>query len=90
MNKSVQHHKRLDTRELGRYNALSAARDKLMNVDRRGPARPKRVYAKGAIPYAVSAPNRFWRLKKGLPNDVYWKKRYWRRRITGRGMSEAR
>lgn len=43
------------------------------------------VYQKGAIPYHVSQPNRFWRIKKDLPADQYWKKRYWRRRITGRG-----
>lgn len=39
----------------------------------------------GAIPYEVSRPNAYWRIKKGLPADQYWKKRYWRRRITGRG-----
>lgn len=43
------------------------------------------VYTKPPIPYAVSQPNKFWRIKKGQPADVYWKKRYWRRRITGRG-----
>lgn len=50
----------------------------------------KKVYAKGAIPYAVSAPNRFWRIKKDLPADQYWKKRYWRRRITGKGSYRLR
>lgn len=45
----------------------------------------KAKYSSGPIPYAVSQPNRFWRIKKDLPADVYWKKRYWRRRITGRG-----
>lgn len=45
----------------------------------------KKVYPKSAIPYTVSAPNRFWRISKGLPAADYWKKRYWRRRITGRG-----
>lgn len=44
-----------------------------------------KVYAKGKIPYEVSQPNKFWRIKKDLPADQYWKKRYWRRRITGRG-----
>lgn len=48
-------------------------------------ARPPKVYERGPIPYAVSAPNRFWKIRKGLPADQYWKKRYWRRRITGRG-----
>lgn len=43
------------------------------------------VYPKGPIPYEVSAPKRFWRIKKGLAADQYWRKRYWRRRITGRG-----
>lgn len=43
------------------------------------------VYEKGAIPYAVSRPNSFWKIKKDLPAADYWKKRYWRRRITGRG-----
>lgn len=42
-------------------------------------------YPKSAIPYAVSQPNRFWKLNPNLPADQYWKKRYWRRRITGRG-----
>lgn len=37
------------------------------------------------IPYAVSQPNRYWRIKEGLAKDVYWRKRYWRRRITGKG-----
>nr|AQU11772.1 capsid protein [Cruciviridae sp.] len=44
-----------------------------------------KVYAKGPIPYQVSAANRYWRIKKDLPADQYWKKRYWRRRITGKG-----
>lgn len=44
-----------------------------------------RVYAKGSIPYGVSRPKDFWRIKKDLPADQYWKKRYWRRRITGKG-----
>nr|AQU11775.1 capsid protein [Cruciviridae sp.] len=44
-----------------------------------------KVYQKGAIPYQVSAANRYWRIKKDLPADQYWKKRYWRRRITGKG-----
>lgn len=44
---------------------------------------PTRTYDKPAIPYEVSQPNRFWRIKKDAPD--YWKKRYWRRRITGRG-----
>lgn len=44
-----------------------------------------KVYAKGKIPYEVSQPNKYWRIKKDLPGDQYWKKRYWRRRITGRG-----
>nr|AOV86314.1 putative capsid [uncultured virus] len=42
-----------------------------------------RAYAK--IPYEVSQAGRFWRIKKDLPADQYWKKRYFRRRITGRG-----
>lgn len=46
---------------------------------------PTRTYNTPAIPYAVSQPNRFWRIKKGLSGEQYWKKRYWRRRITGRG-----
>lgn len=56
---------------------------------RRAPAKkayvPTKIYTKPAIPYAVSKPNQFWRIKKGLPADQYWKKRYWRRRITGKG-----
>lgn len=50
-----------------------------------GQAGAKPIYAKGPIPYEVSAPNRFWRIKKDLPPQEYWKKRYWRRRITGKG-----
>lgn len=50
-----------------------------------GASRAARIYPKAAIPYGVSEPKRFWRIKKDLPSDVYWKKRYWRRRITGRG-----
>lgn len=47
---------------------------------------PRKVYPPDSgIPYAVSRPNAFWRIKKNLPADQYWKKRYWRRRITGRG-----
>jgi len=42
-------------------------------------------YANAAIPYGVSKPNAYWRIKKDLAPDQYWKKRYWRRRITGRG-----
>lgn len=42
-------------------------------------------YASSAIPYEVSKPGSYWRIKKGLDPDIYWKKRYWRRRITGRG-----
>lgn len=45
----------------------------------------KKEYANPGIPYAVSQPNKFWRIKKDLPPADYWKKRYWRRRITGRG-----
>ena len=41
--------------------------------------------SKSPIPYAVSQPNKFWRIKKGLPPADYWRKRYYRRRITGRG-----
>lgn len=44
-----------------------------------------KAYANPAIPYAVSQPKRFWRIKKDLPAATYWQKRYWRRRITGRG-----
>lgn len=51
----------------------------------KAPYVPSRKYETPAIPYGVSQPNRFWRIKKDLPKDVYWKKRYWRRRITGRG-----
>lgn len=47
--------------------------------------RVKKEYAKGPIPYEVSQPKRFWRIQKDLPPEIYWKKRYWRRRITGRG-----
>lgn len=43
------------------------------------------TYEKGAIPYNVSRPDSYWKIKKDLAPDVYWKKRYWRRRITGRG-----
>lgn len=57
---------------------------KKMQVERKSAYVPKQ-YANPGIPYAVSQPKRFWRIKKGLSNDVYWKKRYWRRRITGRG-----
>jgi len=52
---------------------------------KRSRASLKKFHPKGPIPYAVSQPNRFWRIPKGLPADAYWKKRYWRRRITGRG-----
>lgn len=45
----------------------------------------KKVYTGSKIPYETSRPNSFWRIKKDLPADQYWKKRYWRRRITGRG-----
>lgn len=47
--------------------------------------RARKVYPKGAIPYLVSQPTRYWKIPKGLAPDVYWKKRYWRRRITGKG-----
>lgn len=43
------------------------------------------AYQSGKIPYGVSEPNRFWKIKKGLDGEQYWKKRYWRRRITGKG-----
>lgn len=46
---------------------------------------PTRTYSTPAIPYEVSQPNRFWRIKKGLDPAAYWRKRYYRRRITGRG-----
>ena len=42
-----------------------------------------RAYAK--IPYEISQPKRFWRIKPGLSGEAYWRKRYFRRRITGRG-----
>lgn len=45
---------------------------------------PKK-YEKPPIPYKVSQPKRFWKIAPNLSADVYWKKRYWRRRITGRG-----
>lgn len=85
--------KNFNTREVSRENAIYKRRQAIL-ATKTGAAKPtmqvekkKRVYTKGPIPYAVSQPKRFWRIKKGLPNDVYWKKRYWRRRITGRGMS---
>lgn len=45
------------------------------------------VYNKGPIPYITPypLPKTFWKIKKGLSADQYWKKRYWRRRITGKG-----
>jgi len=42
-----------------------------------------RAYAK--IPYEISQPKRFWRIRPGLSGEAYWRKRYFRRRITGRG-----
>lgn len=42
-------------------------------------------YANPPIPYEISQPNKFWRIKKGIPPVDYWRKRYYRRRITGRG-----
>lgn len=54
-------------------------------VTRSAPAPAPVAYASSAIPYEVSKPGSYWRIKKGLPADQYWKKRYWRRRITGRG-----
>lgn len=56
---------------------------KRRRTTKKAPWVPTRTYTKPAIPYAVSQPNRFWRIKKDAPD--YWKKRYWRRRITGRG-----
>lgn len=48
-----------------------------------------RTYSKSAIAYTVNPnapePKRWWRISNKLPADQYWKKRYWRRRITGRG-----
>ncbi|QMW68701.1 capsid protein [Crucivirus-195] len=44
-----------------------------------------KTYKNPPIPYEVSAPGRFWRISKKSKPAVYWKKRYWRRRITGRG-----
>jgi len=46
---------------------------------------PSREYSKPPIPYAVSQPNKFWRIRKDLPPADYWRKRYYRRRITGKG-----
>lgn len=46
---------------------------------------PKRSYVTPPIPYEVSRPDKFWRIKKGLSGEDYWRKRYFRRRITGRG-----
>lgn len=43
-------------------------------------------YATAGIPYQVSQPDKFWRIKKGLAPVDYWRKRYYRRRITGRGI----
>lgn len=51
----------------------------------KAPYVPTRTYSTPAIPYEVSQPNRFWRIKKGLDAASYWRKRYYRRRITGRG-----
>jgi len=56
-----------------------------MQVESKG---QKRKYTNPPIPMAVSQPNRYWRIKKNLYNTdptAYWKKRYWRRRITGKG-----
>lgn len=47
-------------------------------------ASAKKTYT-NKTPYQVSKPNSFWRLKKGLSDTAYWRQRYWRRRITGRG-----
>lgn len=48
---------------------------------------PTRTYDTPGIPYQVSRPepNQFWSIKKWANTPEYWKKRYWRRRITGRG-----
>lgn len=58
-----------------------------------GPARKKAAwqppaggYKNPPIPYAISRPNAFWRIKKnGVDPAIYWRKRYYRRRITGKG-----
>jgi len=44
-----------------------------------------KVYATPGIPYGISKPDAYWRIKKGLPPADYWRKRYYRRRITGKG-----
>lgn len=46
-----------------------------------------RAYGSPGIPYEVSRPNpdQFWSIKKWANTPQYWQKRYWRRRITGRG-----
>lgn len=47
--------------------------------------RSKPLYMPRKVPYGVSEPNRYWSISKKLEAGPYWKKRYWRRRITGRG-----
>jgi len=84
MSVSAKKRERSETYIPARKNK-SYQRGEVQEVEMSKEPKGKKSYAKGPIPYAVSQPKRFWRIKKDLPAADYWKKRYWRRRITGRG-----